>query len=263
MINSSLGARNVRAAVAAGRSWLGAVAITALLTSCASPGPLHVYSFPRDQLTAIRDSSETDIATAETPSFIGGSEQLEGFAYDPFTDHFFLRLRPGNRIRVVDRPARAVKREFVVNEVPSTGGGDIAVRPQNGHLYLIHPTEPKVIELTRLGAHVRTLPLGGATTPAKGLAYDSERNRLLALMSTNPARIDFLNHSGQVLTSITLERAVGSCLAYDAKARTIYAPLVGEGARLGVFDENGRLLRMAPAITEFVDVGPRSFVRMF
>src|SRR5471032_2047214 len=115
---------------------------------CATPGPLHVYSLASPTAPDIADRGPEP--ALDVPSFLAAGETVTGFAYDPFTDHFFLRLAPGNRIRVVDRPARAVKREFVVSGLPATGGGDLAVRPRDGHIFLVHPTEPMVIELTRL-----------------------------------------------------------------------------------------------------------------
>ncbi len=240
-----------------------AVALVAALglAGCATPGPLHVYSLPSVSHETVLDAG--DGRTAEVPSFIAADEQLTGFAYDPFTDHFFLRLAPGNLIRVVDRPARAVKREFEGERLPATGGGDLAVRPRDGHLFLLHPGQPEVLELTRLGRWVRTIPLAATTTPAAGIAYDATQDRLLVLDGAQATHISVHDLAGRRLGGLTLERAVAGSLAFDAVTREIYAPLAGRDAGIGVFDEQGRLRRTLAPTAVGVDVGPRSFVRVF
>src|ERR1700690_1398515 len=81
---------------------------------CATPGALHVYSLASTAHETVRDTGPE--GAVDMPSFVAPNEILMGLAYDPFTDHFFLRLAPGNHFRVVDRPARAIKREFNVAE---------------------------------------------------------------------------------------------------------------------------------------------------
>ena len=239
-----------------------AFAAALALGGCATPGPLHIYSLPSVSHHTVRDTG--DGRTTEAPSFIAPDEQLTGFAYDPFTDHFFLRLAPGNRIRVVDRPARAVKREFEGEQLPATGGGDLAVRPRDGHLFLVHPGQPAVLELTRLGRWVRTIPLESTAAPAAGIAYDAARDCLLVLDGAAATRIAIHDLTGRRVGSVTLERAVGASLAFDAGAREIYAPLAGRGtADVGVFDEQGRLRQTLALPAAWIDVGPRSFVRVF
>jgi hypothetical protein len=128
---------------------LAAAALT--LGGCATPGPLHVYSLsPAPPSAAIRDTA-ADAPEAEIPSFLAADDELVGFAYDPFTDHFFLRLAPGNVIRVVDRPARAVKRTYTVGSLPNTGGGDLAVRPHDGRIFFTDPAGPALILTDRFG----------------------------------------------------------------------------------------------------------------
>src|SRR5476649_2756664 len=79
---------------------------------CATPGALHVYSLASAAHETVHDTGPE--GATDVPSFIAPDEILTGLAYDPFTDHFFLRLAPGNHFRVVDRPARTIKREFKV-----------------------------------------------------------------------------------------------------------------------------------------------------
>ncbi len=245
--------RKLAAALLAITSWLA-------LAGCATPGPLHVYSIASASAPEIRDDGPAPARSG--PSFLAPGETITGFAYDPFTDHFFLRLAPGNKIRVVDRPARAVKREFTAENVPTTGGGDLAVRPRDGHLFFAHPREPLVIETDRFGKFVRIIPLANLIAPAAGVAVDSVRNRLLVLASTVP-RITVHDLDGKLVAAFPLERPVTSgALGYDAEQRELYAPLADRNG-VGVFGEDGRWRRTLPPAAWFLDVGPRSFLRMF
>jgi len=235
------------------------VALACLLGGgCATPGPLHVYSLASPTAETIADSGPAP--AADVSSFLAPGETVTGFAYDPFTDHFFLRLAPGDRIRVVDRPARAIKREFTAERTPTTGGGDLAVRPRDGHLFLTHPTEPTLIELNRFGKFVRMLSLAGLTGPAAGVAFDTARDRLLLLASS---RVTVHDLDGKLLATIPLDRPVAPCaLGFDSDQRELYAPLADRSA-VGVFGEDGHWRRSLLLTTGLVDVGPRSYLRMF
>lgn len=241
---------------------LGALAVG----GCATPGPLHFYSMANPTADAVRDTAGT--AQEEIPSFLAPDEQLAGLAYDPFTDHFFLRLVPGDRIRVVDRPARAVKREFKIETRAAASGGDLAIKPRDGHVFLIHPTASAVVELSRLGKPVRTITLSDSPPPAVGIAYDSGRDALFLLLPGSPSRIASYDLGGRRLGSVTLEREIAGSLAFDAEQREFYAPLATPGAApgtkgTGVFDEHGRWRRTLPSPAIAVDVGPRSLIRVF
>lgn len=249
---------------AAGRRRLSGVilVVSAWLGGCATPGPLHVYTLADADREMVRDLGPT--ARASTPSFWKDDERVSGFAYDPFTDHFFLRLEPGDRIRVVDRPARAIKREFTIAGAPGTGGGDLAVRPRDGHLFLLHPREPAALQTTRFGRLLRTIPLAGLTAPARGIALDPRTNQLLVLQ-----------HDGRTISRhaagrgdpagppIVLERPVGASLAFAPETGEFHAPLPDEAGMIGVFDVSGKLLRRLDIHGRFVDLGQRSLVRVF
>ena len=229
---------------------------------CATPGPLHVYALASSHASVLSDTSG-DATSVDVPDFLEPGETLTGFAYDPFTDHFFLRLAPGNKIRVVDRPARAVKREFSAEGAPATGGGDLAVRPRDGHLFLAHPTEPALIELDRFGNSVRTLQLTGLVGAPAGVAFDAAHDRLLVLAPDGAPRVTIHDLDGKLLTAITLDRTVApGALGFDAEQRELYAPLADSSA-VGIFGEDGKLRRTLPLTAAFIDVGPRSFLRMF
>lgn len=230
------------------------------LGGCATPGPMHVYFSEAPSPEVIGDAGgERPI---DVPSFIEPSDNLTGLAYDPFTDHLFLRLAPGNDIRVVDRPARALKREFTIEGISTTGGGDLAVRPRDGHIFLIDQKGAAIAETTRLGKLLRTFSLAEVSGPVTGLAYDAVANRLLALHADG-RKITLHDPDGKRLGEFTLARQVGPSLAMDGERQELYAPLAGAERAIGVFDFKGQLLRTLPLTSSFVDVGPRSFVRVF
>lgn len=240
--------------------WAGLAAL--LVAGCATPGPLHTYTIAPAQPTIVHDFVG-DAPAAEVPDFLAAGETITGFAYDPFTDHFFLRLAPGNRMRVVDRPARAVKREFEAEGTPATGGGDLAVRPRDGHLFLTHPSEPALLELNRFGKLIRSLPLATLAGPAAGVAFDAARDRLLVLAGGHEPHVTVHDLDGRLIATIALDRPVAAgALGYDAEQRELYAPLADARA-VGVFSEEGKLRRTLPLPAAFLDVGPRSFLRMF
>lgn len=240
------------------------LALAALLGGCATPGVLHVYAVEPPAAANIRDTGQP--ATSDVPSFLESDEQLTGFAYDPFTDHFFLRLAPGNQIRVVDRPARAIKREFTVEGL--TGAGDLAIRPRDGHVFFLQAGKASVLETTRLGKPVREIGLTGISdaSAAQGIAYDAGANRLL-LLHRDGRTISFHDMDGGQHGGLTLEREAAASLAFAAESQEIYAPLAGvtgASGSIGVFTVDGRLVRTIEAGRgACVDVGPRSFVRVF
>ena len=228
---------------------------------CATRGPLHLYSLTPNGARPVRDTG--DGRTAEGPSFLKAEDRVSGFAYDPFTDHFFLRLEPGNRIRVVDRPARAIKREFEITDA-SRGGGDLAVRPRDGHLFLLGPQPGQIIETTRLGKCVGRFVLADTARPLVGLALDTVEDRLLAL-GADGQRVTVHDLRGAFVRELRLAQPAGPSLAFDSDQREFHAPLRDRPGEIGVFDDSGRLLRTipVPATTALIDVGPRSFVRVF
>ena len=247
--------------------WLVPAVLALGLGGCATPGALHFFSATPPAPSFIHDSG-ADAAAADFPSYVAPHETLVGFAYDPFTDHFFLRLAPGDYFRVVDRPGRRIKRGFFIPTLKTTGGADLAIRPRDGHVFAAHPSEAAVVEFTRYGELVRTLPLEGLQGPPAALAFDTDRDRLVVL-GGRPAVVTIHDLAGHRLAILTPEREIaGECLAYDAEKHELYAALAREGP-IGIFDETGRLIRTlpwpapAPGKGPLFDVGPRSFLRLF
>ena len=213
---------------------LFAAAAALALAGCATPGPLHLYTAASPSPASVRDLGGEPPATAEVPSYLESGETLTGFAYDPFTDHFFLRLAPGNKIRVIDRPARKIKREFTVAQLPAAGGGDLAVRPATGHIFFAHPSEPALIETSRLGEFIRAIPLETLTAPPGGVAYDSAHDRLLILSGGDLSSITVHDRDGQKISVITLDRTVArTSLAFDPLVREFFVPLCKISPLLG------------------------------
>ncbi len=241
-----------------------ALAGVVLCGGCATPGPTHAY------LASRADAPILDIlpgaAHAEVATYLSSFNELYGIAYDPFTDHLFLRVFPGDFIRVIDRPAGKIKRSFYVTGLPA-GPGDLAIRSSDRHLFFAHPTEPAVIETTLYGRIIRTITLDYLSGAPAGVAYDQANDRLLILQGGDLAHVGTYDLSGKRLSGVALDRNVrlGS-LAYDSKATELYVPLL-EDNTIGIFSAQGTLLRTLPAQsadeTRFIDVGQRSLLRLF
>jgi hypothetical protein len=262
-ITLSLATMTTRKAVGA-RALASLAAIVGLafgFAGCATHGELHVYSLDDTERLMVRDFGAD--SARDVPSFLEQNDQLTGFAYDPFTDHFFLRLAPGNHIRVVDRPARAIKREFDVEHASTSGGGDMAVRPVDGHLFLIQPGDPAVLEVSRLGKFIRTIQPANRTIAGVGIACDPTRDELMILDGDTRTVSVCSARDGVARGEIILDHSVLGSLGFDPEKRQLYGPLAGERDAIGVFDEHGRLLQRVKLPGLFVDVGPRSFLRMF
>lgn len=201
-----------------------------------------------------------------TPAFVAAGEEVAGLVYDPFTDHLFLRVQPGSYVRVVDRPANRVKRLFAVPGLPPEGH-DFAIRSRDRHFFFSQTTMPALLETNINGDTDRFIPLEGLLEAPHGVAYDQIKDELLIVALVEDRRLRRHDLAGKFLGELTLEQAIdGRSIGYDSVERTFFASLADRSA-IGVFDERGRLLRRLPRPdTErgvFIDVGPRSLLRMF
>ena len=239
-------------------------ALTLVVAGCSTPGPLHLYSIAEGSAMVHDAALEAHDVARDIPSYLAPGDSLTGFAYDPYTDHFFLRLAPGNHIRVVDRPARKIKREETLNEPANSGVGDLAVSPRDGHLFLVDGADNEVIEATRFGKVVRRIALQGLATPAAAIAFDMERDQLLVL-GPDGRSISVFDRAGASQGAFILERRARPSLGVDSAKHELYAPLADGPDNVGVFDEHGHCLRTLPIPRgdRFIDVGPHSFFRMF
>ncbi|MFA6287545.1 MAG: hypothetical protein WC661_09185 [Opitutaceae bacterium] len=242
---------------------LGCVALGA--GGCSTPGPNHTY------VAATGDEPILDLSDgapiARIPSYLFSVNELYGIAYDPFTDHLFLRVAPGNFIRVIDRPARAIKYDFTAEGLPAKGGGDLAIRSRDRHLFFVHPTEPVLVETTLRGKHIRDIKLESLYQSPSGVAYDQKLDRLFILTGGDLSKVTAYSLDGKRLGAVGLDRNVLlTSLAFDSVAREFYVPLQDESA-IGVFNLKGNLVRAIPLRwgqnRDHVDVGPRSLIRLF
>jgi hypothetical protein len=120
-----------------------------------------------------------------------------------------------------------------------------------------------LLELNRFGKFVRSVPLASLAGAAHAVAFDSTHDQLLVLASGGDQRVTVHDPTGKILATITLERPVAAgALGFDPERRELYAPLPGHES-VGVFGEDGRLRRTLPLAAEFLDVGPRAFLRIF
>jgi len=232
----------------------------ALAAGCATPGPLHRYAFAPGQPERVADLGPA--GAGEVPSLVARGERVAGLAYDPFTDHLFLRLAPGNRIRVVDRPARRLKREL---ELPEAGAGsDLAVRPRNGHLFLLEGPGGGVAEHTRFGRPVGRFPLEGVSGEPRGLAFDAARDELLVL-AADGRTVSRHDLAGRRRGEFRLAVAADGSLACDAETGEVHAVLADGAGEVGVFGPDGarRGTWNAGGPGAMIDLGPRSFLRVF
>jgi hypothetical protein len=231
-----------------------------LAAGCATPGPLHRYAFAPGQPDRVADLGPAGVGAV--PSLLAPGERVAGLAYDPFTDHLFLRLAPGDRIRVVDRPARRLKRELELAGV--TGGGDLAVRPRNGHLFLLVGPAGEVTEHTRLGRPVRRLTLEGVADAPRGLAFDAVRDELVVL-AADGRTVSRHDLSGRRQGALRLSAAAAGPLACDGETGEVHAVLADGSGEVGVFGPDGarRGTWSAGDPSALIDLGPRSFLRVF
>lgn len=234
---------------------------------CSTPGPRHAYLYSPALGPTIRDIDPlSGNENTGVPAYVDHGEHVLGMAYDPYTDHFFIRLFPGNHIRVIDRPAAAIKRSFRAPAIP-LGGRDLAIRSRDRHLFFTDPTAPAVFETDINGELEHYHKLEGLEAPAWGVAYDSLQDELLILPAQKSDRLIRFSTTGTRLGELVFEVPVqGMSFAFDAEAREYFASLADASA-IGVFDARGRLLRRLPRPSPeretFIDVGPRSLLRLF
>ena len=246
---------------------LVAVLALLLLPGCSTPGPRHAYLYSPTLGPTIRDIDPVSgDETGGVPAYVDAGEQVLGMAYDPYTDHLFIRLFPGNKIRVIDRPAGVIKRSFRAPEIP-LGGRDLAIRSRDRHFFFTDPTAPAVFETDINGELEHYHKLQGLSAPAWGVAYDSSKDEILILAAEKSTRVHRFDIKGAALGELPLELPVqGQSFAFDPEAREYFASLA-DGSAIGVFDFRGRLLRRLPRPSAereaFIDIGPRSLLRMF
>lgn len=228
---------------------------------------MHAYIYAPGFGETVRDIDAFDGAEIYAlPTYNSTMDEVQGLAYDPFTDHIFVRLQPGNRVRVLDRPAKAIKRAFSA-PIEAVGGRDLAVRSADRNVFFTHRSEPVLVQTDLNGALVKILTLKGLSSEVWGVAHDPVRDEILVLPEPWCSEVRIFSMDGDARGRISLSETVrGISLAYDPDNEVFFASLA-DGTAIGVFDRAGRLLRKlprpSPGLEVFIDVGRRAALRLF
>lgn len=216
----------------------------------------------------IVDRRTVDDRQTRLPSHLTPADRAVGLAYDRNTDHLFVRIAPGDRIRVIERPSG---RQFALIRLeggaPAGLAADLAIRADDRHLFFLSESGGAIIETRLDGRAVRTDALPGDMSPAAGIAIDQRNNGILLLLRSPRGPVVVLNRERQEVSRFALRAEIApTALAHDEATGHVYAPL-RPGNAIGEFDRSGTLVRefstagSAPMI--FVDAGQRAFVRLF
>lgn len=249
----------------------GAGAFILAFTGCSSPGPNHLYIATAGG-ESIHDVPRSGAAPVQIPSRTTTEEKVLGLGYDAFTDELFVRLAPGNIVRVIDRPSKRHLRDMSLPGLAPTTAhpltADLSVRWRNRHLFLVDADGRSVVEYTLFGEFVGRIPAGADTDQIGGLAFDQKRDRLLVLLAGPHPSIVVRTLDGREEARYELHAAVlPLSLAYDSTAEHLFVPMPG-GKSIGVFDLKGNHLSTTQSPDLAGDVtalaaGDRSFVRIF
>ena len=242
-----------------------------LCAGCSTSGPNHLY-ISNGGGEPIRDVAHDGSAPTEVASRTTTRETVLGLAYDFYTDELFVRLAPGNLVRVLDRPSQRQLRDMTLPELPARTANppsaDLTIRSRNRHLFLVDADGVSIVEYTLFGGFAGRLPPRAGGEPIGGLAFDQGRDRLLVLLAGEHPCIIVCTLDGREESRCTLDRGMlPLSLAYDSTAQHYFVPMPG-GKTVGVFDIRGRLLSTITSTDPTGDVSApasdeRSFVRVF
>ncbi len=238
---------------------------------CSTAGPNHLY-ITKGGGEPIHDVTHDGAPATEVPSRTAVEEKILGLAYDSYTDELFVRLAPGNLVRVVDRPSQRHLRDMTLPELPphtaNPASADLTIRSRNRHLFLVDADGRSIIEYSLFGELVRRLAPEVGRAFIGGLAFDQINDRLLVLLDGEHSAILTCTLDGREESRRELQGAVlPLSLAYDSAAQHFFVPMPG-GKTVGVFDAQGRHLSTISPTATTGDVsalasGERSFVRIF
>jgi hypothetical protein len=240
-------------------------------TGCSTSGPNHLY-IAKGGGEPIHDVSHDGTPATEVPSRTTVEEKVLGLAYDFYTDELFVRLAPGNLVRVVDRPSQRLLRDMTLPELPphtaNPVSADLTIRSRNRHLFLVDADGRSIVEYSLFGEFLRRLAPEVGASSIGGLAFDQINDRLLVLLAGDHPVILTCTLDGREESRRELQKAVlPLSLAYDSTAQHFFVPLPG-GKTVGVFDAQGHhLSTISPTATtgdvSALAAGERSFVRIF
>ena len=240
--------------------------ILALLSGCATRGPMHLY-MAGEGSAPIVDRDLEGANHDELNGFLKPEDLVVGLGYEFNTDYIWLRLAPGNQLVTIKR---SVREEWYRYELPSEFGEegrpslDLAVRAFNRMVYTAMPEPGVVGKVTRYGEVLDSVQPGETAREIGGLAWDQVNDRLLVLYADDGSVVAY---NDEVIPAATVRFDVAvspTTLAYDSNRARYYVPLADHGA-LGEFDASGRLIARLPLPEHVraIDAGQRSAVRMF
>ncbi len=257
---------------ALGRATAGILTIVAV-AACSTRGPSHVY-WAESSGAALHDLAVDSGERRTLDAHVDKDETVVGLAYDRFTDYLFLRLAPGDVIRIVNRPANSRVRDLKLTPEVALSPGetpanslDITVRSRNRHIFAIDPRATGFVEFTLEGKMVRKIRMAAPPPgPVGGLGFDQRRDRLVVLFAGSPAVLAEVTLDGVIAHQTNLAAAVHPIsLGCDSDTGEYFVPLA-DGA-IGAFDRDGHLLHRHPvpagATPAAIGAGPRAFLRLF
>ncbi len=244
------------------------------LVGCHSAGPTHLYLCSKQAPKSVIDLEAQGERRTQIQGRIDEGQVVVGLAYDFNTDFIALRLEPAGIIRIFKRGENRFKRDITLpsalrlqkaDSSQVVTNADLALRPEDRHLFAVNPRRPEIAEFTLFGDFVRTISLQGCASPLAGLSYDHRDKRLLGLVQGSPGKLMAIDAQGRCTDLFHVSDEVNPIsLGCDADAKEIYLPL--NNGEVGAYSFEGKLLRRIPTAKTpptALDAGPRSYVRLF
>jgi DNA-binding beta-propeller fold protein YncE len=146
------------------------------------------------------------------PAYLAFGYKPAGLAFDPSSGRLYIADDDQLKIEWVD-PANPTKElsEFSAQALGSTDTEDVAVNPNNGHVFIVNGGDfgaPKIIETDATGSQIfstidlKTAVQGQPIGSPEGVAYDAARD--VFFVAGNNYDIKVVDRSGSVLDDITL-----------------------------------------------------------
>lgn len=222
---------------------LGACRTSRAFTSGQSGTPLRVIDTDTGPLNDVADP--------------GGGSTIVGVAYRPETDLLYVRIAPGNRVRVVSHKTGRVIEDITAGGVPAGCGGvnpatdqvvadcGLAIDAFGKRLFLDHPNGNPIFVTDLAGKALGKITLRNPGGSIGGLGFDESTQHLYVLYipTHTVAEVDL---QGVEIRRFKPDRPIQpESLDYDSDRAELLIPLVN-GTHLGIFDRDGKLLRQWP-----------------
>ena len=178
-------------------------------------------------------------------SSLGFSTKPAGLAFDPTTGRLYIADDDQLKIQWVD-PANPTQElgEFSAQALGSTDTEDVAVNPNNGHVFIVNGGDfgaPKIIETDATGSQIfsvvdlRTAVQGQPVGSPEAVAYDPAHDVFFVAGNNNDIKV--VNRSGTVLDDITIlsnfRNPVGN-IGVDIQGMTL-APAGDDPTRMDLY----------------------------